>query len=273
MTFGLSLALLSSLIAGSISLITILKANRSVPRWSFGIGMAALAFESFCAGLAIDALLPEQVVYWETLALLAASLLPGLWLVFSLSYGRGHYMELLVKWRICLCAFLVLPVALTVVFQKHLLFAVAQPEGRWLLRVGTAGLALNLLVLLGSVLVLMNLENTFRASVGMMRWRIKYMVLGLGALFAVRAYSSTQLLLFKAVDPSLQNLNSCALLISSLLILRSILRVGHFDVSVYPSQSVLYNSFTVLLAGIYLVVVGVSPLSWLRFSVVTRRSN
>jgi len=77
-------------------------------------------------------------------------------------------------------------------------------------------------------------------------------------LFAVRAYSSTQLLLFKTIDPSLQNLNSCALLVGCLLILRSIVRAGHFEVSVYPSQSVLYNSLTALLAGIYLVVVGVS---------------
>jgi len=38
--------------------------------------------------------------------------------------------------------------------------------------------------------------------------------------------------------------------------LRSLFRAGHFDVDVYPSHSVLQNSLTVLLAGIYLLVIG-----------------
>ena len=41
------------------------------------------------------------------------------------------------------------------------------------------------------------------------------------------------------------------------LILRSLFRVGHFEVNVYPSHSILHNSLTVMLAGIYLVIVGV----------------
>jgi len=34
------------------------------------------------------------------------------------------------------------------------------------------------------------------------------------------------------------------LLVACLLILRSLLRAGHFDVSVYPSHAVLHNSFS-----------------------------
>jgi len=44
--------------------------------------------------------------------------------------------------------------------------------------------------------------------------------------------------------------------VACLLILRSLLRAGHFDVSVYPSHSVLHNSLTILLAGVYLLIVG-----------------
>jgi putative PEP-CTERM system histidine kinase len=76
-------------------------------------------------------------------------------------------------------------------------------------------------------------------------------------LFAVRAYASSQALLFHAINLSLQTLNSVALLIACLLIARSLFRAGHFDMDVYPSHSVLHNSFTVLLAGIYLLIVGV----------------
>jgi hypothetical protein len=39
-------------------------------------------------------------------------------------------------------------------------------------------------------------------------------------------------------------LDAGALLVACLLILRSLLRAGHFDVSVYPSHAVLHNSFS-----------------------------
>ena len=47
----------------------------------------------------------------------------------------------------------------------------------WILRLGGPGIVLHLLFLLSAILVLMNLERTFRSSVGTMRWRIKFMIL------------------------------------------------------------------------------------------------
>ena len=103
-------------------------------------------------------------------------------------------------------------------------------------------LLLQILFLLTSILILMNLERTFRSAVGTMRWRIKFMVLGLGVLFTVRAYTASQFLLFRVLDPAMQALNASVLLLGSLLVLRSLLRAGHFQVSVYPSRAVITNS-------------------------------
>ncbi|MGH7944344.1 MAG: XrtA/PEP-CTERM system histidine kinase PrsK, partial [Opitutaceae bacterium] len=80
---------------------------------------------------------------------------------------------------------------------------------------------------------------------------------GVGLLFVVRIYTSSQVLLFRGFDSSLDSLNAGALIVGSLLMLRSLARTGHFDLEVYPSQSVLQNSVTVLLAGAYLLIVGV----------------
>src|SRR5207245_2815421 len=55
----------------------------------------------------------------------------------------------------------------------------------------------------------------------------------------------------------LEALNAGALLVVCLLIARSLFRPGHFEVNVYPSHTVLHRSFTVVLAGIYLVIVGI----------------
>jgi putative PEP-CTERM system histidine kinase len=82
------------------------------------------------------------------------------------------------------------------------------------------------------------------------------MLLGVGLLFVVRLYTSSQALLFRTVNPSLEILVSGTLVLAIGLMLRSLFRAGHFDLDVYPSQAVLQGSFTVLLAGIYLLIVG-----------------
>jgi putative PEP-CTERM system histidine kinase len=107
------------------------------------------------------------------------------------------------------------------------------------------------------VLVLMNLEHTYRAAVGIMLWRIKFMILGLGVIFVVRAYDGSQVLLFHAVNLSLETVTATAMLLGGVLILRSLFRAGHFNTDVYPSQSALRGSLTVLVAGAYLLIVGV----------------
>ena len=253
------LAFVSAFVAAALALAIVLLERRSPARWFFVAGMAVLAVESVFSGLAAGAVLPERVAHWQTWRLCALSFLPETWLLFSLSYARGNARESLVKWRFLLAAAGLAPVGLALLFREDLIVSVGQlaPTYQWLLRLGTPGVVLNLLVLLSVVLVLMNLERTFRASVGTMRWRIKFTLLGLGLLFAVRAYTSSQVLVFRAIDLSLEPINSMALLVACLVMARSLLRTGHFEVSVYPSHALLHNSFTLLVAGVYLAIVGV----------------
>ena len=227
-------------------------------RWLMASGMALLGAESAFAGLAIDAVLPEEAIRWQVWRCLAQSFLPGLWLMFSLSYARSSTEKLLPRRRFLAWGLFLAPVAVAVGFRDHLLTAGNQvgPEFEWVFGFGQAGMVLNLFGLLGAIAVLMNLERTFRASVGTMRWRIKFMVLGIGVLFVARAYTSVQTLLFHSVTASLQTINSCGLIVACLFVLTGLSRTAHFAVEVYPSDSVLRGSFTLLLAGIYLFVVG-----------------
>ena len=48
-------------------------------------------------------------------------------------------------------------------------------------------------------MILNNLEKTFRSTVGTMRWRIKFVVLGLAVIFAGRIYTLSQDLLFSVL--------------------------------------------------------------------------
>jgi putative PEP-CTERM system histidine kinase len=198
------------------------------------------------------------MVAWQNWRLIAMSFLPGVWLIFSLTYARGNYSEFLKRWRWFLAAAFGLPIGLAIVFGDDLIVKVGQTEtGHWMFVLGIPGTVLNLFSLLGAVLVLMNLERTYRAAVGTMLWRIKFMILGVGVIFAVQAYVSSQVLLFHALNLSLETVSATAILLGGALILRSLFRAGHFNTDVYPSQSALHSSLTVLLAGAYLLIVGV----------------
>lgn len=199
------------------------------------------------------------MVSWQNWRLVTMSFLPSIWLFFSLSFARGNYTEFLHRWRWPLGIALLAAVSLAFVFRNEwfVFQPPAKPGDSGMLSLGAAGFLLNLFFLIGTVLVLMNLKRTYRAAVGTIRWRIKFMVVGLVVIFAARTYTSSQALLLHAVNLSLQIVDSVALLVGCLLIVRSLLRVGHFEMPVYPSHAVLHNSLTVLPAGIYLVIVGV----------------
>src|SRR6266487_4300401 len=201
MDIDVILAFAAALVAGAIAIAVAWYERRSVAHWAFVAGMVVLAAESLFSGMVGDAGMPAEAVYWQNWTFFALSLVPSIWLFFSLSYARGNYEEFLAKWRLALVLTLLGPVGLAILCREKLILAIGRTSAgdHWILRLGGPGIVLHLLFLLSAILVLMNLERTFRSSVGTMRWRIKFMILGLGVLFAARAYSSSQVLLFRAV--------------------------------------------------------------------------
>jgi putative PEP-CTERM system histidine kinase len=260
------LALASAIFCGVLAFLTMWREKRSVVHLSFVAGLLTLAAESIFRSLSWSAAGIQETVGWQHAGLVATALLPGLWLFFSLGYSRGNYLEFLKRWQFSLLAAFLVPIIL-VVFAADELFSVPRQTetGQWTLALGLAGYLFTLLFLIGMVLALVNLERTYRAAVGTMRWRIKFMVLGLGVIFAVRFCTSSQTLLSHTIDTRFQVVDAGALFIGCLLMLRSQFRAGHFDLDVYPSRSLLQNSLTVLLAGIYLLVIGILArvISWL----------
>ena len=180
--------------------------------------------------------------------------------MFSLSYARGNAREFLRRWRFVLLVAFVLPLTIAIFYFGDLMTVVSRPlePGLRLLRFTPAGFVLSAAFLVAAVLVLMNLERTFRASVGTMRWRIKFMILGMGVLLAVRVYTCSQALLWHSngEDELLLTVDSAGLLLGSLLVIRSLFRQAA-EVAVYPAFALLQDSVIVVLTGIYLLVVGV----------------
>ncbi len=224
------------------------------------VGMVLLAVEHAFAGLGMQASLPEDIMSWQRNRLLTMAFLPAIWLSFSLVYARANRRESLRRWAMTLVALIVVPIAIAALGQGFLVVdCLPSDPGRqiWLAQLGTAGKAMHVMVLLTGVLVLMNLERTFRSAVGILRWRVKFMVLGVGTVFAVRIHTSAQALLYSSTHPATESLNAAALLLGGLLMMRALLRnsrSGHVDL--YVSHTVLHRSATVLLSGLYLLVIG-----------------
>ena len=229
----------------------------------FAAGMALLALEAVFSALVLQAGQAADFLLWYRAKTIAASLLPGSWLLFSLAYGRANHREILNRWMPLVVAVFVIPVTLAVFLwgSWYAGLPMADPVAGWFLALGWAGYVWSLAVVACAILILMNLEQTLRYSTGRKRWQIKFMIIGAGALFGVRIYNSSLAILFNEVGTAGMALNAAVLLAADALIAVSALRDREMKVDIYLSHTFLYGSLTVFLIGAYFI--GVGLLAWL----------
>ena len=258
MTAAVVLLFVGVVLCAGLAAVMLLRDSQSFVSRIFAAGMAVLAIEAVFNGVSVYADTYHEVIYWQRLRFLAASFLPGVWLVFSLSFARRNYREFLTTWRWGIGAAFGVPLCLVLIgFPAFFVDVPFFDElSRWSLGLGWAGQGFFLLFLFEAACILMNLERTLRASTGTLRWQIKFMILGVGSFFAARVYTGSQVLLFSRVTTTVEEINAGALVIASVLVFRSFFRLRLFNVNFYLSQTALYHSLTVLAMGGYLLLVG-----------------
>ena len=249
----------AALVSLALAVASLLRRRPSLATWCFVAGMAALAADSLLTGLGLRASEPEQVVHWLTRAFLAKAFVPVIWLCFSLTYSRGDYGRSLARWKVPLAIVALLPFGIWLSGSGRLLevVPVETPDPRWVLRFGDPAKALSGVLLISAVLTLTNLEQTFRAAVGTMRWRIKFVIVAFAVVFGTQIYVRSQAILFSSHDMALSGVESGALLIACGFLTLAYFRTGLAEIDVYPSLAVLRSSITVLVVGGYLFIVGV----------------
>jgi putative PEP-CTERM system histidine kinase len=253
------LSYIGALFSIGLAVLVFVRDRKALVHRIFAVGMVLLAIEAVIGGISLKVLFPDEVLYWNRIRLIDKALIPGVWLLFALAYSRINYKEIISKWRWIVAATFIVPVALVTIFWGN--FFKGEPilgtNSVWLIQLGWSGYVFHLCMLLGSILILMNLERTLRGSVGHQRWLIKYMVLGIGSIYAVWVYTSSQSILFYMLNTNLTLASGWVLIVASILTLRSVLRTPLLDLDLYLSHTFLYNSITVLIVGIYLLVVGI----------------
>src|SRR5947209_7799573 len=153
-------------------------------------GMLLLGAESAVSGIAYHQSTAQGVQLWQMVWLGIKSFLPSVWLCFALTYSRGNYREFLQRSRLLLALVLLVPVAVFLIYRDQLVALVpVGADTTLLVQYKPAVKLLSAALLVGAVLILMNLERTFRAAVGTMQRQVTIIVLGIGLIFGARLYT------------------------------------------------------------------------------------
>ncbi len=259
---GVSLAL-AALSALALAAGVAFGGSRPVTKWSFVLGMVGLAVEA-AAGFALVTL-TEQVD--DRL----------FWLRFREVAGLG----LLVPWGVFVAALFAPPegrwplplglglgvgglvmagVAATVLTRPAFKLAdIAAPfYAAQLDRVGQLSTTIQLVV---TVALLGALDTYLRGSRHEDRWRMKYLVVGLGGIFLMRFFLLSQMLLFQVLLGVYLTTAAATLVLGNLAVGASLVRTRLLRSEVTVSRDLVYRSLVVVALGGYLLVVG--ALGWL----------
>ena len=253
------LAVVSSLGLGVATLAT---GPRSCSRMSFGLGMLGFGVEAIAGYLLLGTLGSEERVAWA--AIHEAAGLFGLvpWVVFVAALASPERPRSVLRWQLPVglgCAALS---AMGVAVLAGTAFETADVQGTFyavqLDGLGRYGIMLQML---GTVVVLAGLEASLRASAGGARWRIKYLILGLGGIFLVRFYLFSQMLMFQVLMGVYVTTASVTLAVGNLAVAAALARSRVHESNFTVSRRLVYRSVVVGVLGAYLLVVGL--LGWL----------
>ena len=262
------IAVAAAAVTGGVAVVALWKDPRAFVHRVFCVGLLLFALDAGLAAYSYMADAESPFLLRQWLQLFCASLLPSVWLLFSVTFARANYTEQLNRWRWVLLVALIIPLGLTTFFREAFFAGPPMLTEHGMLFVPTAwsGYVWHLAWVILSVMILMNLERTFRHATGYMRWQTKFLFLGIGGVFAAHLYTDSQVLLFRGINTGLDQVEMGVLLLADLFILRALFRGKPLTTSIYLSHQFLFGSFTALIVGIFFITLGVLALLSLQFA-------
>ncbi len=198
---------------------------------------------------------PEQIYFWKKFSLMCEAFLPPVWLWFSLTYARQDcYQTTSIPFRILLA---VSPLIAIFAFMLPIRSFVYSPDfaTEKILFLGNNGFIFYLLVLIYLIICLIQLEQTLVHTARTSRWKIKFELLGSGAILAIMIIYYSQSLLFRTLNIQLVPMRSIVLIVGIAMIAYSRLKRGGV-VNVHVSQQIACKSVVLLAVGLYILCLG-----------------
>jgi len=228
----------------------VLVSSRALPNVLFSLASFCLAAVQFGIFMLQRSTSPSP---WLHVALAGTCLAPTLWTAFSLVFARRNYKEWLSKWKLPLSAMGVTSLAFLLVPTSLLISGTSRSDGGWAIYLGPAGVYLCAFAIVSMVLVLFNLEATFKEG----KRRLKLTTFASVGAAVIYLYAGGKALLFRYVEMSSLEGCSVAMFCASLLAGYAIVRYNLLESTVAVSRQVVYSSLTFLLAGAFLLTMGV----------------
>jgi putative PEP-CTERM system histidine kinase len=224
---------------------------------SFALGISSLGLMEFANCMVLLNSSPTHIMFWARLARIGECLLPGSWALFSYTFARKEYREVVSKQKIIIALFYVVPLLFLGMSSSNAFLTLSRAEGSiTILKIERIGYYFYLLLCFSMIFILARLEGILRSSKGAERWQIKYAILGLGSIFASFIFIISQRLLYRAIDLNYIPAHSVIILISLSLVLFAAVRHRLMEVDIFISRYAVYGSLTVLFVGIYFLAMG-----------------
>ncbi|HEX2770699.1 MAG TPA: XrtA/PEP-CTERM system histidine kinase PrsK [Geobacteraceae bacterium] len=228
------------------------KERKALPLSLSAALLSAAALELFDL---LTFLYPDNLFFWKKFALAVESSLPPVWLWFTLTYARQNELRSIsLLQRLLLAASPLFAVSVLLLPVTSFFYSPDFSSER-VLYLGNAGFIFYLLLLIYLIIPLINLEMTLTSATQTSRLKIKFELLGAGALLAVMVFYYSQGLLFRTINMNLVPVRTVLLIVAVAMMAYSRLRRGN-GVNVYVSQQILYRSVVLLTVGVYLLGLG-----------------
>jgi putative PEP-CTERM system histidine kinase len=247
----------------ALAALVVARRPRRALQCTFSLGMAGFAAESVVFLLLFTRALPAaDPATLLTLGQVVALVVPLAWARFVVALDGAPGVAVAAGPRVTLgvaAAGALASVGVVLAFPAFRVPAGPQMfDGAALTPAGAFATVFQLLTTVG---VLAGLEASLRASRGESRWRIKYIVLGLGGIFLVRFYVLSSALLVGSVTASALAMQPASLFLGGLVIAASLLRERVQEANLTIARALLYRSVVVAVLGVYLLMAGV--MAWL----------
>ena len=223
---------------------------------AFCLCMGSLALMELANFLSLRASPVENAMLWKRLSLLGEMLFVGNCLLFTVIFVKKDIAAALKIWRWVLPPAYILPGVLFV-----LLFIVNESMAFadiGVIKLGQIARYFHIILFVAVIVNLMNLENTFRSSLGSERWRVQYMIFGLGSILLFYVYILSRRLLYNVIDVDNIYMMSAVVLAGNILMTFSVIRNKVVDGEIFISRKVIYSSFSLIAIALYSIVVALS---------------
>lgn len=227
--------------------------RQGLAAFSLALALLASAALEFCDFMALRH--PEAWEAWLSRSLLAQGVIVPAWLLFALTFARKTGLRSwspLSAFLLCLSAIFLL--AGFFLPLERFFYSPDFAEEK-ILFLGSGGYFYSIGLITFFTYILRQFERTLTALSRQERWRVKFEMIGAGALLALYIIYYSQGLLYRTLDLNLLPARSVALILAAGLIFWSRLRRGSpGKIAVAPN--VAFRSVVILAVSIYLIGLG-----------------